>query len=1495
MAQPRACSSRDSRPATVAFASRLPLPAVERTSPVPRRGYDLAPAAEEVRQKSADTPMRPGSARAEKFRRNVLAQLQYDVKRELLRSFDCTNNTQSAGPAATVSAVQNVSAKTHRSVLGTGACAPVASPDLPMAPRPVSCPIPRKFSTALAQQQWQASEIVASANVPAVLAAPVSHPALVGRKSAAPAWSSGAVAIPYCCPESPIPPEDLGVPGRSSPCCGVESPSSLERDSPWPIDAEEDFEVVAEREALDQTLMPHYALIGAEKDILENALHLARVDVQRDEVVVRVEANNRTSDIAIHEERRDSQIPKTPGHGQALMSFVAITLRRCIRRGLVHQDQWKVLLESPGNSWYEPVLSRFRAAVVFADASGFTHLTESLACQPRGAEKIGATLNGFFGPLIDLVRKHGGDVIKFSGDAVTIAWVSEEPAPDWRRPVTAPKNFDTRRTSVSVPNSRRVSYASGSVTNSRRCSTAKGIDSRRTSSAEPGIVSFNLSARLASKSSLLSSPPGVDDHHGTVRILEPNTASHSDSDEDDDEDESDSEETELDMSPEEADKLAMSAAARFCIEVQEQICKFGKTDVPGCTMAMHIGVGFGDLALLQVGGLLGRWEYCVAGKALDQIAIAVPLASPGESVFSPEARAICGNAFVFEDVVGAEAANDEETEKLMTPFGKLVALSDGDVPEEDSPHALPWWSDIRDGNVDLRLLKRYVPSAIAMRLACSPKAESVTYPEEMRRVSVIFLTISGLDPSEDTARSDRPGRLCGSRRAQLLIRLMQRSVYALEGSVNKFLVDDKGVLLLVVFGLPPLIHFTDDPIRAVLCGMRLVDTLKDEGLQGCAGIATGQCWCGVIGTEKRREYSVLGDTVNLAARLMGHAPTNKVLVDAVTYEAACDVVDFMEIGELQLKGKKEPVRAFRFVQTRKGVARHKAPLGGLLSWPGWPAHLSVLRALDANARRSGVLVVRGPGGAGKMELAEAVRGWTAAHRWTLLAGQNMDPSGIFTVARASLQEAFRQLVHLASKDSHWRTQAWDLLLASLGEGRTNFDWQLAQTSQRRGSRRGPPAHAELYWMLVAMLRSSVGLEASVDLEPWAPLLSLVVNQLAFAPRMVSAMAERDEQHSRRNSRFAELCAGVLDAFSTHGSPTGGTVALLHVRRSSAFFQSDDPQQRQAINAMAELCMRRRSAFAGSAEGERRPLLLVVLAREISSNAAPVLESARACDGLVDAEDLDIEGTTAYVRHLLRQHREAVSQTTEDCARCQGQDFMATRGREACDVARADDRVAVQTEAGAAAVGGEADSWAIIADYVYEMTGGNPLCVQNVMLELIHQKVLHLDPKDPELLTLDKGMDAARLRTEVPVPESLVGMAFSTFEQLTPQQQMVLKAASTFDGSFGLRELSAALPAIDPEEIRVICRKLADRKMRTLRRMQAGDGTLSSSTLERRSVLRLMVSARGSKADGPEDPRPDERFQFYSGVLRHAASTLVLEVQRTEVQRRASSVHLLGPQ
>jgi class 3 adenylate cyclase/tetratricopeptide (TPR) repeat protein len=73
-----------------------------------------------------------------------------------------------------------------------------------------------------------------------------------------------------------------------------------------------------------------------------------------------------------------------------------------------------------------PIAIDFHGAFLFADISGFTHLTERLAEKgPAGVEKLAYILNDYFGQLIDIVYEYGGDVVKFAGDAVIAVWPCE--------------------------------------------------------------------------------------------------------------------------------------------------------------------------------------------------------------------------------------------------------------------------------------------------------------------------------------------------------------------------------------------------------------------------------------------------------------------------------------------------------------------------------------------------------------------------------------------------------------------------------------------------------------------------------------------------------------------------------------------------------------------------------------------------------------------------------------------------------------------------------------------------------------------------------------------------------------------------------------------------------------------------------------------------------------------------------------------------------------
>merc|ERR1712228_489045 len=87
-------------------------------------------------------------------------------------------------------------------------------------------------------------------------------------------------------------------------------------------------------------------------------------------------------------------------------------------------------------------------------------------------------------------------------------------------------------------------------------------------------------------------------------------------------------------------------------------------------------------------------------------------------------------------------------------------------------------------------------------------------------------------------------------------------------------MDDKGSTLIAVFGLPPLAH-EDDSARGIQGALAICHNLSELGFTASIGVTTGPAYCGVVGNYHRREYSVLGDTVNLSARLMQYALKKK--------------------------------------------------------------------------------------------------------------------------------------------------------------------------------------------------------------------------------------------------------------------------------------------------------------------------------------------------------------------------------------------------------------------------------------------------------------------------------------------------------------------------------------------------------------------------------------------------------------------------------------------
>jgi len=798
-----------------------------------------------------------------------------------------------------------------------------------------------------------------------------------------------------------------------------------------------------------------------------------------------------------------------------LHAYLPRIIKDSINAGLISFDDQQLVLNTtpttPLSCAYNPIIASFDAAVVFMDASGFTVLTETLATLPQGAEHIGACLNQFFGPIIEKVVKHGGDILKFSGDAIMIVWPIKE-AQD------------------------------GSMTEDE---LGRALEATSTASTMAATLS------------------------GHCEFSNP--------------------------------LQAVTAACKCCLEVQREVGQVGKTPVDGVTLTLHCGVGFGNLNLLQLGGLLDRWEYCAAGTAIEGATAAEPLGKPDGTVLSPsvvEVLKLSETTTFNTSPLGPEKRGNEGFVKLLDKAD--MVLNGGSAPARRRSGSLLSESEKRF--MDPCLVKRFIPETVRRAVRRAVHVSDTLDEAEMRRIAVIFLGVEGLVPKDPT---DEESVSRWAARTQLMMRHFQRSVYALEGSINKFVVDDKGMVLLVVFGLPPVSHFNDDPVRAVLTATRLCDTLYEEGMHGRAGVATGRCWCGVVGTDFRQEYTVLGDVVNLAARLMSKAGQNTVLVEQATHDACQKYLKFESLGECKVKGKVKQVNVFQFTGqlSSNWTLADRRIESQLMSWADWPAKAQIYDALEAQLKHEagpgGVVYVQGRWGCGKREAVAHIERWAKSKNFSVLAGQNMNPTSTFAVPRLCWQEVFGRLLEAACLDPHW---------------------QVPMNSAKPAT----SACIQLYQLVLAMLTAA---GAEKELLHWAPLLSFVLPGINFGAKGVSALLERDEQRSSGPPRLALLCSLLLESFTASNSVCQGTVVLVHIKRGSSVYHESYVHDDNIAHAIAELAVNRRTRANG------RPLIFCIVSRHGQVDKW-LPSQADLLHGMVKMGDLNREATECFMGHLL---------------------------------------------------------------------------------------------------------------------------------------------------------------------------------------------------------------------------------------------------------------------
>jgi class 3 adenylate cyclase/tetratricopeptide (TPR) repeat protein len=333
---------------------------------------------------------------------------------------------------------------------------------------------------------------------------------------------------------------------------------------------------------------------------------------------------------------------------------------------------------------------------------------------------------------------------------------------------------------------------------------------------------------------------------------------------------------------------------------------------------------------------------------------------------------------------------DQDLEKLGVLLGDrrkmLRAIRDaakGLTPAAVSPE--PGW-DVRAGT--FAPPKSYTQAHLAEQVATARGA----LEGERKQVTVLFCDIA-----DSTALAERIGAEAMHTLLNRFFELALGELHRFECTINQFGGDG-------FMALAPVAH-EDHARRAVLAALGIQQALRERkeelGPGGSAlavriGVHTGPVVVGTIGDNLRMDYTAIGDTTNLAARLQQHAEPGAILISEATWRLVRDDVQAEPLEPIAVKGKAKPVVSYRVL----AAIPRRSPLRGLgnralSEFVGRNRDLVHMLGLMAEVQegRGHVVGIVGEPGAGKSRLLYELRQALAGRPATYLEGRCLSYGG----------------------------------------------------------------------------------------------------------------------------------------------------------------------------------------------------------------------------------------------------------------------------------------------------------------------------------------------------------------------------------------------------------------------------------------------------------------------------------------------------------------------